>query len=45
MKKPAPGFDNRSYEIAESEARDTGREMWSLGDKYISPKDWRRMNR
>ena len=43
--KPAPGFDNRPYQNAEDEARRVGKGMWSLGDKYISPKEWRRMNR
>ena len=40
--KPAPGFDNGPYEKAEDEARSAGKGMWSLGDKYISPKDWRK---
>jgi len=43
--RPAKGFDNGPYEKAEKEARAAGREMWSLGDKYISPKEWRKMNR
>ena len=40
--KPAPGFDNGPYEKAEREARSAGKGMWSLGDKYISPKEWRK---
>ena len=40
--KPAPGFDNEPYQKAEDEARRAGMGMWSLGDKYISPKDWRK---
>ena len=40
--KPAPGFDNGPYQKAEDEARSAGKGMWSLGDKYISPKDWRK---
>ena len=40
--KPAPGFDNDPYQKAEDEARSAGKGMWSLGDKYISPKDWRK---
>ena len=40
--KPAPGFDKGPYETAEDEARSAGIGMWSLGDKYISPKDWRK---
>jgi micrococcal nuclease len=30
---------------AEREARQAKRGMWVLGDKYVSPKDWRKMNR
>jgi endonuclease YncB( thermonuclease family) len=41
--KPAPGFENEAYQRTEDEARGTGRGMWSLGDKYISPSKWRRM--
>jgi len=40
--KPAPGFDNDLYQKAEDETRSAGKGMWSLGDKYISPKDWRK---
>jgi micrococcal nuclease len=40
--KPAPGFDNSPYERAENEAKSAGIGMWSLGDKYISPKEWRK---
>jgi endonuclease YncB( thermonuclease family) len=40
--KPAPGFDNGPYQKAEYGARSAGKGMWSLGDKYISPKDWRK---
>jgi hypothetical protein len=40
--KPAKGFDNGPYQKAEDEARCAGIGMWSLGDKYISPKDWRK---
>ena len=43
--KPAPGFDNEPYQKAEDAARRAGVGMWSLGDKYISPKEWRRMSR
>jgi endonuclease YncB( thermonuclease family) len=39
--KPATGFDNRPYWDAEQEARNDMRGMWSLGDKYIRPKEWR----
>jgi endonuclease YncB( thermonuclease family) len=30
------------YRNAEKEARAAMRGMWSLGDKYISPKEWRK---
>ena len=33
------------YWQMEKEARDDRRGMWSLGDKYVSPKDWRKMNK
>jgi endonuclease YncB( thermonuclease family) len=42
---PAKGLDLDSYWKAEKEAREARREMWSLGDKYISPRDWRRGKR
>lgn len=42
---PAPGFDNDPYWEAEKEARQANRGMWVQGDKYISPREWRRMNR
>jgi endonuclease YncB( thermonuclease family) len=42
---PAKGFDLESYWKAEKEAREAGREMWSLGDKYVSPREWRRGRR
>jgi micrococcal nuclease len=40
--KPATGFDNGPYQKAEDEARQAGAGMWSLGDRYISPKEWRK---
>jgi endonuclease YncB( thermonuclease family) len=40
--KPASGFDNDPYQKAEDEARQAGAGMWSLGDRYISPKEWRK---
>jgi endonuclease YncB( thermonuclease family) len=39
------GFNPAPYIDAEKEARAAKRSMWSLGDKYISPKEWRRMQR
>ena len=41
--KPPRGLDLAPYRNAEREARAEKRGMWSLGDKYISPKEWRRM--
>ena len=38
-------FDLLPYWQAEKEARDDMRGMWSLGDKYVSPKDWRKMHK
>ena len=32
---PAKGLDLEPYWKAEKEAREAGREMWSLGDKYV----------
>ncbi len=33
------------YREAESEAKKAKRGLWALGDKYISPKEWRKMRR
>ena len=35
-------FDLAPYWQAEKEAREAKKGMWSLGDKYVSPKEWRR---
>jgi endonuclease YncB( thermonuclease family) len=43
--KPAPGLDLEPYWNAEVEAKKANVGMWSLGNKYVSPKDWRRMQR
>jgi endonuclease YncB( thermonuclease family) len=42
---PASGLDLDPYWKAEEEAKKSKREMWVLGDKYISPRKWRRMNK
>ena len=42
---PALGLDLDPYWKAETEAKTAGIEMWSLGDKYVSPMDWRKMQR
>ncbi|UCF85477.1 MAG: thermonuclease family protein [Desulfobacteraceae bacterium] len=38
-------FELSPYWQAEKKARDSKKGMWSLGAKYVSPKDWRRMQR
>ena len=38
-------FNLNPYWQAEKEAREVKMCMWSLGDKYISPKEWRSMQR
>ena len=43
--KPPKGFDSKPYIQAEAEAKETKREMWRQGDKYISPKEWRKMHK
>ena len=43
--KPAHGLDMDPYWKAETEAKNAGRGMWVLGDKYISPRDWRKKKR
>jgi endonuclease YncB( thermonuclease family) len=43
--KPPRGFDLSPYLTVEAQAKSQRRGMWSLGDKYISPKDWRKMNK
>jgi micrococcal nuclease len=43
--KTADGLDLKPYWDAESGAKKAGIGMWSLGDKYISPKEWRRIHR
>jgi endonuclease YncB( thermonuclease family) len=39
---PAPGQDVGPYWKAEEIAKKAGKGMWSLGDKYVSPREWRR---
>ncbi len=40
-----PGLDADMYRRAEESARRDRRGIWSLGDRYISPRQWRRMGR
>jgi endonuclease YncB( thermonuclease family) len=42
---PPKGLDLDPYWKAEREAKAAMRGMWSLGDRYISPKEWRRTQR
>jgi endonuclease YncB( thermonuclease family) len=39
--KPASGLDVEPCWKAEDDARKANRGMWVLGDKYVSPRDWR----
>jgi endonuclease YncB( thermonuclease family) len=43
--KPAPGLDLEPYWKAEVEAKKSKRNIWSLGDEYVSPRDWRKRNK
>jgi micrococcal nuclease len=43
--KPPKGFDLAPYLETEKKAQDAKRGMWSLGEKYVSPKDWRKMHK
>jgi len=38
-------LDSTPYLQAEAEARGAKRGMWSLGDEYISPKEWRKRHK
>jgi endonuclease YncB( thermonuclease family) len=38
-------FNAKIYQDVEEEAKKAKRNMWSLGDKYMSPRDWRRGRR
>jgi micrococcal nuclease len=40
--RPAKGFNPQPYKIAEQEARRNKRGMWIQGDRYVSPREWRR---
>lgn len=43
--KHAPGFDPSPYRTAEAQAKSQKRGMWSQEEKYISPRDWRKMHK
>ena len=38
-------FNLLPYWQAEKEAKDDRRGMWNLGDEYVSPKTWRKMQK
>jgi endonuclease YncB( thermonuclease family) len=42
--KPASGLEMGPYWKAEEEAKAAKRGIWVLGDKYVSPREWRRTN-
>jgi endonuclease YncB( thermonuclease family) len=42
---PPRGLDLDPFWLAEKEAREALRGVWSLGDEYISPRKWRKMHR
>jgi endonuclease YncB( thermonuclease family) len=41
---PATGFDSAPYWKAEEEARAAKKGMWTQGETYVSPREWRRVN-
>ena len=43
--KPPRHLEMEPYLEAEKRAREAQKGMWTLGDKYISPKDWRKVHR
>ncbi len=43
--KPAKGFNKAPYQQAEEQARSAGVGMWTLGEDYISPRTWRKIQK
>jgi micrococcal nuclease len=43
--KAAKGFNTDSYIVSEAAAKKSSKGMWTLGNKYISPSDWRKMQK
>jgi len=41
---PAPGFDSAPYWKAENAAKVAKKGIWAQGEKYVSPREWRRVN-
>ena len=44
LERPPRGLDIVPYLEAERKAREAGLGMWSLGSKYMSPRDWRKIH-
>lgn len=44
LERPPGGLDIVPYLEAERKAREAGLGMWSLGSKYMSPRDWRKIH-
>ncbi len=42
---PPRYFNAKIYQEAEAAAKEAKRDMWVLGERYISPKEWRKMHR
>lgn len=42
---PPKGLDLGAYRREEKKAREAGKGMWALGNRYISPKDWHKIRR
>jgi endonuclease YncB( thermonuclease family) len=42
---PATGLDMDPYWKAEANAKIAGTGMWSFGEKYVSPREWRKTHR
>jgi len=40
--QPAKGLDLDTYRKAETKAKEARLNMWSLGDRYVSPREWRK---
>ena len=43
--KSPHGFDLNEYKQTELEARQSRRGIWALGEDYISPREWRQMQK
>jgi endonuclease YncB( thermonuclease family) len=43
--KPLRGFDARLSKAAEATAKKSKLGMWGLGDRYMSPNEWRKRHK